>query len=118
MYDEREARQLCIRAINQFMKSSDISLQESADGQKTLGFLKDAKAPITIHSGIVCSSLASYLKSLKSIESFMISDPAFRGFDGSNPLLVALNKEVSLTLDTKAQLCHDDLPKRQSRIDW
>jgi len=118
MYDEREARQLSIRAINQFMKASDISTQEIADGQRTLGFLKDGKAPIQTKDGILCSALASYLKSLKSIERFMISDPAFRGFDGSNPLLTALNKEISLTLDTKAQLCHDELPKRQSRIDW
>lgn len=117
MYDEREARQLSVRALNQFIKSPDLSTQESADGQKTIGFLKDGKAPIK-QGGILCTALASYLKSLKSIESFMISDPAFRGFDGSNPLLIALNKEISLTLDTKAQLCHDELPKRQSRIDW
>jgi hypothetical protein len=118
MYDEREARQLCIRALNQFLKSSDILIHESADGEKTLGLLKDGKAPIQTNGGILCRALASYLKSLKSIENFMISDPAYRGFDGSNPLLMALNKEISLTLDTKAQLCHDELQKRQSRIDW
>jgi hypothetical protein len=48
----------------------------------------------------------------------MIADPQFRGFEGSNPLLVALNKEIGLALDAKGQLCHEDVPKRQSRIDW
>jgi len=116
MFDEREARQLCTRAINQFMNSSDVSTLEKADGKKVLDLIKSGKE--YSNSGILCSALASYLKSLKSVENFMISDPAFRGFDGSNPLLVALNKEIGLTLDTKAQFCHDDLPKRQSRIDW
>ena len=118
MYDAKEARQLCIRAIKQYTKASDISTQEKADGRRTLGLLNEGGDPSKTPGGILCVALASYLKSLKSIENFMLSDPSFLGFDGSNPLLVALNKEISLTLDTKGQICHDDVPKRQSRIDW
>ena len=118
MFDEREARQVCIRAINQFTNSSGISDQEKADGKKALDLIKSSEVQISSVGGVLCSSLASYLRCLKSVESFIISDTAFRGFDGSNPLLVALNKEIDITLNAKAQFCHDELPKRQSRIDW
>jgi hypothetical protein len=117
MYDEREARQLCIRAINQFTKSQNISMQEKSEVEKMLGRFK-SNSSINARDNGLCAALASYIKSLKAIEGFIISDSAFGGFDGSNPLLVALNKEIGLALDTKAQLCHDDLSKRQSRVDW
>jgi hypothetical protein len=43
----------------------------------------------------------------------------FLGFDGSNPLLIALNKEISFTLEVKGHTCHEGFPKRRySRIDW
>lgn len=118
MYDEIEARQLCIRALNQFMQAESISDQEKTDANKVLVQLKGGKGPSHLRGQLLCSALASYLQSIKSIESFMIADPQFRGFEGSNPLLVTLNKEIGLTLDAKGQLCHDDVPKRQSRIDW
>ena len=118
MFDEREARQACIRAINQFTNSSDISNQDKVDAKKALDLIKTNEVQISSLGGVLCSSLASYLRCLKSVESFIISDTAFRGFDGSNPLLLALNKEIGITLDAKAQFCHDELPKRQSRIDW
>jgi hypothetical protein len=118
MYDEKEARQLCIRAIKQYTKTTSISMQEKADGKRTLSLLKEGGDPAKTSTAILCAALTSYLKGLKSIESFMISDPLFLGFDGSNPLLVALDKEISLTLETKGQICHDDIPKRHSRVDW
>lgn len=84
MYDAKEARQLCIRAIKQYTKASDISTQEKADGRRTLGLLNEGGDPSKTPGRILCVALASYLKSLKSIENFMLSDPSFLGFDGSN----------------------------------
>src|SRR5207247_8585973 len=84
-----------------------------------LGLLKEAEDPSKTSVVILCNALASYLKSLKLIEKLMISDPLFLGFDGSNPLLGALNKEISFKLKTKGQICHDDVPKRHhTRVDW
>jgi hypothetical protein len=118
MYDEKETRRLYVRALKQYTTSNP-SKEENADARKTLGLLKEGGDPIKTSVAVLCNALASYLKALKSIENFMISDPLFLGFDGSNPLLVALNKEISFTLETKGQICHDDVPKRrQIRVDW
>jgi hypothetical protein len=45
MYDEIEARQLCIRALNQFMQAAEgsISNQEKADADKMLAQLKGGR---------------------------------------------------------------------------
>ena len=120
MYDEEEARQLCIRAIEQYNKaSSNITSQERDSGEKAIVLLKQEMPAQNPLLPTLCNALAFYLKSLKAIESFMISDPLFRGFDGSNPLLRALDREINLALETKAQICHEDIPVRhQSRIDW
>ena len=119
MYDEIEARQLCIRAIKQYTTAAqDISAQDKADGKKALGLLEKGGDPVKTSAPVLCSALASYLKSLKAIEEFVISDQLFLGFDGANPLLVALDREISLTLETKGQICHEDVPRRQSRVDW
>jgi hypothetical protein len=118
MYDEKETRRLYIRALKQYTTSNP-SKEESADARKTLGLLEKGGDPTKTSITLLCNALASYLTSLKSIENFMISDPLFLGFDGSNPLLVALNKEISFTLESKGQMCHDDVPKRrQTRVDW
>ena len=118
MYDEKETRRLYLRALNQYV-TSNLSKEENADARKTVGLLKEAEDPIKTSVVILCNALASYLKSLKLIEKLMISDPLFFGFDGSNPLLVALNKEIGFTLETKGQICHDDVPKwRHTRVDW
>ncbi len=54
----------------------------------------------------------------EAIEKFVISDPVFFGFDGSDPLLAALDKEINLALEIKGQICHKDFPKcRYVRID-
>jgi hypothetical protein len=45
-----------------------------------------------------------YIKNLKSIEEFVTSDPLFFGFDGSNLLLVALDKEISFIFKLKVIL--------------
>ena len=117
MYDEKETRRLYLRALKQYV-TSNLSKEENADARKTLGLLKD-EDPSKTSLVILCNALASYLKSLKLIEKLMISDPLFLGFDGSNPLLVALNKEISFALETKGQICHDDVPKwRHTRVDW
>src|SRR2546428_13273592 len=97
----------------------DLSKEENADARRTLGLLKEEEDPSKTSVVILCNALASYLKSLKLIEKLMISDPLFLGFDGSNPLLGASNKEISFTLETKGQICHDDVPKRHhTRVDW
>ena len=120
MYDEKDARLLYVRAVKQYMAtSSDISTKEKADAERTLEALNQGRDPDKNLVAILCNALDYYLKSLKSIEKFMISDPLFYGFDGSNPLLVALDKEISFTLEIKGHTCHDDFPKRRySRIDW
>ncbi len=118
MCDEKETRRLDLRALNQYL-TSNLSKEENADARKTLGLLKEAEDPSKTSVVILFNALASYLKSLKLIERLMISDPLFLGFDGSNPLLVALNKEISFALETKGQICHDDVPKwRHTRVDW
>ncbi|HJU33665.1 MAG TPA: hypothetical protein VJ695_00945 [Nitrososphaera sp.] len=120
MYDEKDARLLYARAIKQYVATStDISTEEKADAEKILEMLNQNKNPDRNWVGMLCNALGYYVKSLKSIEQFMISDPLFLGFDGSNPLLIALNKEISFTLEVKGHTCHDDFPKRPySRIDW
>lgn len=120
MYDEKDARLLYIRAIKQYTATSkDISTEEKADADRTLEVLNQGKNPDGNRIAMLCNALGCYLKSLKSIEQFMISDPLFLGFDGSNPLLIALNKEISFTLEVKGHTCHEDFPKRRySRIDW
>jgi hypothetical protein len=120
MYDEKDARLLYIRAIKQYTTTSkDISIQEKTDADRTLEVLNQDKNPDMNSVAMLCNALSYYLKSLKSIEQFMISDPLFIGFDGSNPLLIALNKEISFTLEVKGHTCHEDFPKRRySRIDW
>jgi hypothetical protein len=120
MYDEKDARQLYMRAIKQYTTtSSDISAEEKADAERTLETLSQGKDPDENLVATLCNALGYYLKSLKSIEHFVVSDPLFFGFDGSNPLLVALDKEISFTLEIKGHTCHDDFPKRRySRIDW
>ncbi len=120
MYDEKDARLLYIRAVKQYRAtSSNISVEEKADVQRTLEALNQDRNPDKDLVAVLCNALGYYLKSLKSIEKFVISDPLFFGFDGSNPLLVALNKEISFTLEVKGHTCHDDFPKRRySRIDW
>jgi hypothetical protein len=120
MYDEKDARLLYIRAIKQYTAtSSDISTKEKADAERTLEALNQGRDPDKNLVAILCNALGRYLESLKSIEKFMISDPLFYGFDGSNPLLVALDKEIGFTLEIKGHTCHDDFPKRRfSRIDW
>src|SRR5881628_3860710 len=108
MYDERETRRLYLRALKQYV-TLNLSKEENADARKTLGLLKEAEDPSKTSVVFLCNALASYLKSLKLIEKLMISDP----------LLVALNKEISFTLETKGQICHDDVPKRRhTRVDW
>jgi hypothetical protein len=120
MYDKKDVQLLYIRAIRQYVATSpDISAEEKADAKKTLDSLNQGRDPDTNLTAVICNALRYYLKSLKSIEEFVISDPLFFGFDGSNPLLVALDKEISFTLETKGQSCHEDFPKRRySRIDW
>ena len=120
MYDEKDARLLYIRAIKQYTATSrDISTQEKTDADRTLEVLNQGKNPDMNSVAMLCNALGHYLKSLKSIEQLMISDPLFLGFDGSNPLLIALNKEISFTLEVKGHTCHEDFPKRRySRIDW
>jgi hypothetical protein len=120
MYDEKDARLLYIRAIKQYMATSkDISTEEKADADRALEVLNQGKNPDRNWVAMLCNALGYYLKSLKSIEQFMISDPLFLGFDGSNPLLIALNREISFTLEVKGHTCHEDYPKpRYSRIDW
>ena len=120
MYDEKDARLLYVRAVKQYTAtSSDISTKEKADAERTLEALNQGRDPDKNFVAILCNALDYYLKSLKSIEKFMISDPLFYGFDGSNPLLVALDKEISFTLEIKGHTCHDDFPKRRyPRIDW
>jgi hypothetical protein len=120
MYDEKDARLLYIRAIKQYMATSkDISTEEKADANRALEVLNQGKNPDRNWVVMLCNALGYYLKSLKSIEQFMISDPLFLGFDGSNPLLIALNREISFTLEVKGHTCHEDYPKpRYSRIDW
>ena len=118
MYDEKETLRLCIRAMRQYM-TTEISAQETAEGEKTSRLLADNKELGKSSTGTLCKALASYLKCLKAIENFMISDPLFLGIDGSNPILVALNKEIGFTLETKGLMCHDDIPKiRNVRVDW
>ena len=118
MYDEKETCRLYLRALKQYV-TSNLSKEDNADARKTLGLLKEAEDPIKTSVVILCNALASYLKSLKLFEKLMISDPLFLGFDGSNPLLVALNKEINFTLETKGQICHDYVPKRRhTRVDW
>jgi hypothetical protein len=123
MVDENAVRQLCIRAARQYQSSSSIPAQDKTDVESLLKRLREEQGVFKkISSGndpTLCRILSSYLKSLKAIEKSMISDRLFEGFDGSNPLLVALNREIGLTLESKGQLCHDDVPKRlYSRIDW
>jgi hypothetical protein len=120
MYDEKDARLLYMRAIKQYtMTSSEISMEEKADAERTLKALNQGRDPDKNWVAVLCNALGYYLNSLKSIEQFVISDPLFFGFDGSNPLLVALNKEISFTLEVKGHTCHPDFPKRRySRIDW
>ncbi|MFL6474287.1 MAG: hypothetical protein ACJ701_04675 [Nitrososphaera sp.] len=120
MYDEKDARFLYIRAIKQYIKtSSNISAEEKADAERTLEVLNQNRDPDMNWHTMLCNALGYYLKSLKSIEQFVISDPLFFGFDGSNPLLVALDKEISFTLEVKGYTCHADFPRRRySRIDW
>lgn len=120
MFDEKEARQLCIRAAEQYIKASpDISASERDDGLRIIDMLKAGTLPDKNLAITVCGALSFYLKSLKAIEVFMISNPLFKGFDGTNPLLVALDKEIGSTLQTKAKICHEDIPVRlESRVDW
>ena len=119
MIDEKEVRLLSIRAIKQHLGTSDISAQEKVDMGELLDLLIKGADPAKISNLSLCPGLAAYIKSLKAIEKFVISDPLFAGFDGSNPLLVALNKEITLALETKGLLCHEDLSKRlYSRVDW
>jgi hypothetical protein len=120
MYDEKDARLLYMRAIKQYtMTSSEISMEEKADAERTLEALNQGRDPDKNWVAVLCNALGYYLNSLKSIEQFVISDPLFFGFDGSNPLLVALNKEISFTLEVKGHTCHPYFPKRRySRIDW
>lgn len=118
--NEKEVRLLCIRAGKQYLKSSDISAQEKIDAERLFKLLSTVEAFGKISNNpALCRALSAYLRSLKTTEKFMISDPMIVGFDGAKPLLVALNKEIDLTLESKGQLCHDDIPKRlESRIDW
>jgi hypothetical protein len=120
MYDEKDARLLYMRAIKQYTTTSpEISIEEKVDAEQTLEALNQGRAPDKNWVAMLCNALGYYLNSLKSIEQFVISDPLFFGFDGSNPLLVALNKEISFTLEVKGHTCHPDFPKRRySRIDW
>jgi len=118
LIDEKEVRLVCIRAVRQYMKASEISAQQKVDAEELLHSLSQETDPAKITNSLLCDGLAAYIKSLKAIEKFMISDPLFTGFDGSNPLLVALDKEITLTLETKGLLCHEDMPKLHSRIDW
>ncbi len=120
MYDEKDARLLYIRAIKQYTKTSpNISAEEKTDAERALEVLNQDRDPDKSWLTMLCNALSYYLKSLKSIEQFVISDPLFFGFDGSNPLLVALDKEISFTLEVKGHTCHEDFPKRRySRIDW
>jgi hypothetical protein len=118
MYDEKETRRLCARAIKQYM-TTEISEQEKAEGEKVSRLLRDGKEPDQRSNATLCRALASYLKCLKSIEDLVISDPHFVGIDGSNPVLAALGKEISFTVETKGLICHDDIPKRRNiRVDW
>lgn len=118
MFDEKERRALYIRALNQYAMQPD--------SQQSKSLVKVALKDLTAHSeskntfaAVLCAALTSYLRSLKSIEHLMLSDPLFLGFDGSNPLLVALNKEIDFTLEIKGQLCHEGIPKRShTRVDW
>jgi hypothetical protein len=120
MYDEKDARLLYIRAIKQYTKTSpNISAEEKADAERALEVLNQNRDPDKSWLTMLCNALGYYLKSLKSIEQFVISDPLFFGFDGSNPLLIALEKEIGFTLEVKGNTCHTDFPKRRySRIDW
>jgi hypothetical protein len=120
MYDEKDARLLYIRAVKQYRATSlNISAEEKADIERTLEALNQDRNPSKDLVATLCNALGYYLKSLKSIEKFMISDPLFSGFEGSNPLLVALDKEINFALEVKGYACHDDFPKRRySRIDW
>jgi hypothetical protein len=120
MYDEKDARLLYMRAIKQYTTtSSEISIEEKAHAERTLEALNQGRDPDKNWVAMLCNALGYYLKSLKSIEQFVISDPLFFGFDGSNPLLVALDKEISFTLEVKGHTCHNDFPtRRYSRIDW
>jgi hypothetical protein len=120
MYDKKEERLLYIRAVKQYAAASpDISSEEKADAEKTLESLNQERDPDRNLVAVLCNALGYYLKSLKSIEEFVISDPLFLGFDGTNPLLIALDKEIGFTLEIKGQTCHKDFPKRRySRIDW
>jgi hypothetical protein len=123
MVDANAVRQLCIRAARQYQGSSNISAHDKTDLDILLKRLNEEQGVFEKISSdndpTLCRILSSYLKTLKAIEDFMISDQLFEGFDGSNPLLVALNKEIGLTLESKGQLCHEDVPKRlYSRIDW
>lgn len=119
MIDEKEMRLLCIRALRQHIMTTNISGQEKLDGENLLDSLRKGDNLEKISNSLLCAGLATYNKSLKAIEKFMLSDPLFTGFDGSNPLLVALDKEIRLTLEAKGLLCHEDVSKRiQSRIDW
>ena len=120
MYDEKDARLLYIRAIKQYTATSkDTSTEEKADADRALEVLNQGKNLDRNRIAMLCNALGYYLKSLKTIEQFMISDPLFLGFDGSNPLLIALGKEISFTLEVKGHTCHEDFPKRRySRIDW
>lgn len=94
MYDEKDARLLYIRAIKQYMATSkDISTEEKSDADRALKGLNQGKNPDRNLVAMLCNALGYCLKSLKSIEQFMISDPLFLGFDGSNPLLIALNRD-------------------------
>ena len=102
MYDQKDARLLCVRAIKQYTTtSSEISREEKADAERTLEALNQGRDPDKNWLTMLCNALGYYLKSLKSIEQFVISDPLFFGFDGSNPLLVALDKEINFTLEVK-----------------
>src|SRR5437773_11686303 len=118
MYDEKETRRL-YPSSSQTVPDVGSFKGRKCRCTKDSGIVKGSQDPSKTSVVILCNALASYLKSLELIEKLMISDPLFLGFDGSNPLLVALNKEISFTLETKGQICHDDVPKRHhTRVDW
>jgi hypothetical protein len=80
MYDENDARLLYMRAIKQYTTtSSDVSMEEKADAERTLEALNQGRDPDKNSVAMVCDALGYYLKSLKSIEKFVISDPLFFG---------------------------------------
>jgi hypothetical protein len=119
MIDEKEVRQLCIRALRQHIMTANISTEEKHVAENLLDSLRKGDNLKKTSESTLCEGLDTYNKSLKAIEKFMISDPLFTGFDGSNPLLVALDKEIRLTLEAKGLLCDKDLSKQiQSRVDW